>query len=83
MTTVDDDSKHAHGEMFQDKFITFKDALNPKSDYDQLCRLLKGSLDDKENMCLSDLKGYLIKKEDAWVLDQKLLDFIGGLLEHR
>ena len=32
---------------------------------------------------MSDLKQYLVKKEEAWILDQKLLNFIGGLLEHR
>jgi len=66
-----------------DQLITFKDTLNPKTDFDQLSRLLDGSLDDKEKQCLTDLKEYLVKKEDAWILDQKLLNFIGGLLEHR
>jgi len=66
-----------------DQLITFKDTLNPKTDFDQLSRLLEGSLDEKEKQCLTDLKEYLVKKEDAWILDQKLLNFIGGLLEHR
>eukprot|EP00092_Neocalanus_flemingeri_P029488 GFUD01032018.1.p1 GENE.GFUD01032018.1~~GFUD01032018.1.p1 ORF type:complete len:595 (-),score=152.26 GFUD01032018.1:267-2051(-) len=66
-----------------DQLITFKDTLNPKTDFDQLSRLLDGSLDEKEKQCLNDLKEYLVKKEDAWILDQKLLNFIGGLLEHR
>jgi len=66
-----------------DTLITFKDTLNPKTDFDQLARLLDGSLDEKEKQCLTDLKEYLVKKEDAWILDQKLLNFIGGLLEHR
>ena len=66
-----------------DQLITFKDTLNPKTDFDQLSRLLDGSLDDKEKQCLTDLKEYLVKKEDAWILDPKLLNFIGGLLEHR
>jgi len=66
-----------------DQLITFKDTLNPKTDFDQLSRLLDGSLDDKEKQCLTDLKEYLVKNEDAWILDQKLLNFIGGLLEHR
>ena len=57
--------------------------MNPKTDFDQLARLLDGSLDEKEKQCLTDLKEYLVKKEDAWILDQKLLNFIGGLLEHR
>jgi len=66
-----------------DQLITFKDTLNPKTDFDQLARLLDGSLDEKEKQCLTDLKEYLVKKEDSWILDQKLLNFIGGLLEHR
>jgi len=66
-----------------DQAITFKDTVNPRVDFDQLSKLISDSLDDKEKECLKDLKEYIIKKEDAWVLDQKLLNFIGGLLEHR
>ena len=66
-----------------DQLITFQNVLNPRTDFDQLSRLLDGTLDEKESQCLADIKEYLIKKEDAWILDQKLLNFIGGLLEHR
>ena len=66
-----------------EKLITFRDNLNPRTDFDQLTKLLANSLDDKEKQCMADLKQYLVKKEEAWILDQKLLSFIGGLLEHR
>ena len=66
-----------------DQAIIFKETLNPRTDFDQLSKLISESLDEKEKECLKDLKEYLIKKEDAWVLDQKLLNFIGGLLDHR
>ena len=32
---------------------------------------------------MADLKEYLVKKEEAWILDQKLLNFVGALLENR
>jgi len=67
----------------QDKLITFKETLNPRSDFDQLERHLSDTLNEKEKSCLKDLKQYLVKKEDAWLLDHQLLNFIGGLLGHR
>ena len=66
-----------------EKLITFKDNLNPRTDFDQLSRLLDSQLDAEEKKCLADLKQYLVKKEEAWILDQKLLNFVGGLLENR
>lgn len=66
-----------------EKLITFKDNLNPRTDFDQLSRLLDPQLDAEEKKCMADLKQYLVKKEEAWILDQKLLNFVGGLLENR
>jgi len=66
-----------------DKLITFDDTLNPRSDFDQLERYLADTLNEKEKTCLKDLKQYLVKKEEAWLLDYQLLNFIGGLLDHR
>ena len=63
--------------------LVFREAANPRIDFDQLSRLLGGSLDAKEQACLADLKEYLVMKEDAWILDVKLLNFVGALLEHR
>ena len=66
-----------------DQLITYTDIINPRSDFDQLQRLLETSLDKQDKQCLSDLKEYIIKKEDSWILDVKLLNFVGALLEHR
>ena len=66
-----------------DKTIIFQDVLNPRVDFDQLSKLISENLDEKEKGCLKDLKDYIIKKEDSWILDTNLLNFIGGLLEHR
>jgi hypothetical protein len=66
-----------------DQLITFKDVLNPRTDFDQLERLILPTLDDKEKTCLKDLKKYIVKGEGVWVLDQQILDFVAGLLEHR
>ena len=63
--------------------IIFSDTINPRTDFDQLQKLLETSLDKKDKQCLADLKEYIIKKEDSWILDVKLLNFIGALLEHR
>ena len=68
---------------YGDQLLVFRDAANPRIDFDQLSRLLGGSLDAKEQACLADLKEYLVMKEDAWILDVKLLNFVGALLEHR
>ena len=66
-----------------DQLITFQDIINPRSDFDQLHKLLETSLDDQDKQCLNDLRDYIIKKEDSWILDVKLLNFVGALLEHR
>ena len=63
--------------------IIFSDTINPRTDFDQLQKLLETSLDKQDKQCLADLKEYIIKKEDSWILDVKLLNFIGALLEHR
>ena len=66
-----------------DQLIIYTDIINPRSDFDQLQRLLETSLDKQDKQCLSDLKENIIKKEDSWILDVKLLNFVGALLEHR
>lgn len=66
-----------------DQVVTFRDALNPRSDFDQLERLIFTNLDEKEKGCLKDLKKYIVKGEGVWLLDQQILDFVAGLLEHR
>jgi len=66
-----------------DQLITFKDALNPRTDFDQLERMLGDTLDEKEKQSMKDLRQYLVKKEDAWLLDHHLIKCIGALLEHR
>ena len=54
-----------------------------RTDFEQLQRLLEASLDTQDKQCLADLREYVIKREDSWILDVKLLNFIGALLEHR
>ena len=66
-----------------EKLITFKDNLNARTDFDQLSKLLETLLDEEEKKCMGDLKQYLVKNEEAWILDQKLLNFVGALLENR
>ena len=66
-----------------DQLIVFPDTINPRSDFDQLQKLLETSLDKQDKQCLADLKEYIIKKEDSWILDFKMINFIGALLEHR
>ena len=66
-----------------DKLLTFQNTINTRTDFEQLQRLLSTNLDEKEKQCLSDLREYVIKKEDSWILDVALLNFIGALLEHR
>ena len=66
-----------------DQVITFPDTVNSRTDFDQLQRLLEASLDTQDKQCLADLREYVIKREDSWILDVKLLNFIGALLEHR
>jgi len=66
-----------------EKLITFKENLNPRTDFDQLSKLLSTFLDEEEKKCMADLKQYLVKNEEAWILDQKTLNFVGALLENR
>ena len=66
-----------------DQLIVFPDTINPRSDFDQLQKLLETSLDKQDKQCLADLREYIIKKEDSWILDFKMINFIGALLEHR
>ena len=66
-----------------DQLLTFQNTINSRTDFDHLHRLLSSNLDEKEKQCLSDLKEYIIKKEDSWILDVAMLNFIGALLEHR
>jgi len=64
--------------------ITFPDTVNSRTDFDTLSRLLEATgLDKADKQCLSDLREYVIKGEDSWILDTKLVNFIGALLEHR
>lgn len=65
-----------------DQIVLFHDALNARTDFNQLEKLLV-NLDDNEKNCLKDLKKYILQKEGAWLLDQQLLDFVSGLLMHR
>jgi hypothetical protein len=55
-----------------DQVILYHDALNPRSDFSQLEKLLQ-NLDEKELNSLKDLKKYLLQKEGAWLLDQQML----------
>jgi len=64
------------------EIVTFKDVLNPRTDFDQLEKLLS-NLDEKEKTCLKDVKKYIVQREGVWILDQHILDFVAGLLEHR
>jgi len=64
------------------EIVTFREALNPRTDFDQLEKLLS-NLDEKEKTCLKDFKKYIVKGEGVWILDQQILDFVAGLLEHR
>jgi len=64
------------------EIVTFKDVLNPRTDFDQLEKLLS-NLNEKEKTCLKDFKKYIVQREGVWILDQHILDFVGGLLEHR
>ena len=50
--------------------VTFKEALNPRTDFDQLERLLGDQLNAGEVASLKDFKLYILKGEAAWVLDQ-------------
>jgi hypothetical protein len=65
-----------------DQVILYHDALNPRSDFSQFEKLLQ-NLDEKEKNSLKDLKKYLLQNEGAWLLDQQVLDFVSGILEHR
>ena len=57
--------------------ITFPDTVNSRTDFDTLSRLLEATgLDKADKQCLSDLREYVIKDEDSWVLDTKLASFI-------
>lgn len=66
-----------------DQVVVFKEVLNPRTDFDQLERLILPNLDEKEKICLKDFKKYLVKGEGVWLLDQQILNFVAGLLEHR
>jgi len=66
-----------------DQLITFSETVKARTDFDQLERLILPNLDDKEKTALKDLKKYIVKGEGVWILDQQILDFVAGLLEHR
>ena len=51
-----------------EKLITFKDNLNPRTDFDQLSKLLATLLDEEEKKCMADLKQYLVKNEVSFQL---------------
>jgi hypothetical protein len=53
--------------------LSYRDALNPRTDFDQLERLLGGQLNAGESASLRDFKLYIVKGEAAWVLDQALI----------
>ncbi len=53
-----------------ERLVTFREVLNPRTDFDQLERLLSGQLNESESASLKDFKLYILKGEDAWVLDQ-------------
>jgi hypothetical protein len=53
--------------------LSYRDALNPRTDFDQLERLLGGQLNAGESASLKDFKLYIVKGEAAWVLDQALI----------
>ena len=57
--------------------------MKARTEFDQLERLILPNLDDKEKTALKDLKKYIVKGEGVWILDQQILDFVAGLLEHR
>lgn len=41
--------------------FSVQDVLNPRSDFDQLERLILSNLDEKEKICLKDFKKYIGK----------------------
>jgi hypothetical protein len=53
--------------------LAYRDVLNPRTDFDQLERLLGGQLNAEETASLKDFKLYILKGEAAWVLDQVVL----------
>ena len=53
--------------------LSYRDALNPRTEFDQLERLLGGQLNAGETASLRDFKLYIVKGEAAWVLDQALI----------
>jgi hypothetical protein len=55
--------------------LTYKEALNPRSDFDQLERLLGDQLNAGEAASLKDFKLYIVKGEASWVLDQEATKF--------
>ena len=72
MIIMESNKSFSRQSSISDQVILYHDALNPRSDFSQLEKLLQ-NLDEKELNSLKDLKKYLLQKEGAWLLDQQML----------
>ncbi|CAG0878867.1 unnamed protein product [Darwinula stevensoni] len=62
--------------------IVFRD-LNPKAEYDSLCRNLGERNIPEDRQALSEIKEYTVKDEGAWALSDETIHFIGKLLHDK
>lgn len=61
----------------RDPPIVFKDLTDLTAEFDALCRLLEGKLNETEITNLDELRQYALENEGSWALGDNFLNFIG------
>ncbi|XP_008554464.1 uncharacterized protein LOC103576158 isoform X4 [Microplitis demolitor] len=64
----------------RDPPIVFKDLTDLTAEFDALCRLLEGKLNETEITNLDELRQYALENEGSWALGDNFLNFIGRIL---
>lgn len=57
--------------------IVFKDIINVQTQYEGLVGVLEGELNDEEQICLDELRLYILENEGSWALGDNFLNFVG------
>lgn len=61
----------------RDPPIVFKDVIDIKEEYQALIKVLEGKLSEEEQMCLNELRQYVLENEGSWALGDNFLNFVG------
>ncbi|XP_076243677.1 uncharacterized protein LOC143184944 isoform X2 [Calliopsis andreniformis] len=64
----------------RDPPIVFKDSIDVKLEYEALTNLLEGKLNEEEQVCMQELRQYVLENEGSWALGDNFLNFVGRIL---